>query len=262
MADYSFIGAGNMGSALFRALCKKIAPEKIVLYDKIMEKAISLGSGTGCRIADTAEEAADGTHCILLSVKPHIMPIVLQQIGPLLKKDQMLITMAPGITMDAVRDMTGISLPVIRIMPNMPAKVGAGVTLYTADSLVEKAELDRFLEDFAESGSFFDISENLMDTAGSITGCGPAFAFLFLDALCDGGVACGLARSQAYELASHMMFGAAKMAMSGIHPSELKDSVCSPGGTTIQGVRMLEKNGFRSAVMEAVIAALEKSKNM
>jgi pyrroline-5-carboxylate reductase len=155
--------------------------------------------------------------------------------------------------------MAGGEYPIIRIMPNTPCMVGEGMTQYCTVGVSEDA-LSDFLAAMAPAGRFDAVEERLMDAAGCVSGCGPAFAYLFIEALADGGVACGLPRAQAVEYAAQMMAGAARMVLeSGEHPGLLKDRVCSPGGTTIQGVRALEANGFRSACMEAVIAAYDKT---
>ena len=258
-AIFGFIGCGNMGSALASAARQALPGECILLANRTPEKARRLAAELGCEAADTAEQAAQAADYILLGVKPYVMPDVLSQLGPALRPEQVLVTMAPGITMEQVREMAGRDNPAIRIMPNTPAAVGAGMTLYAADDRVPPEALRLFLDDLAASGRFTRLPEHLMDAGSAISGCGPAFADLFIEALADGGVACGLPRNQAYELAAQMLVGAARLAQQGAHPGALKDAVCSPGGTTIQGVRALEASGFRSAVMEAVIAAWEKS---
>lgn len=155
--------------------------------------------------------------------------------------------------------MAGVDCPVIRIMPNTPAAIGAGVVQYCGQGAAEE-ELDSFAALIAPAGLVDPTPEELIDAASAVSGCGPAFAYLFIEALADGGVACGLPRDKAAAYAAQMLAGSARMVLeSGKHPGALKDAVCSPGGTTIQGVRALEKGGFRSAAMEAVIAAYEKT---
>ena len=259
MAVYAIIGTGNMGGALARGLCKKIAPRQIILFNRTPAKAQKLADELGCSVAATAREAVQAADYILLGVKPYMMAGVIAGIAPALRKDAVLISMAPGIAMEEVRSMAGGGFAVIRIMPNTPVAVGAGMTLYAVDSHVPEAVLGTFLDDLSASGRFVKLDEHLFEAGSAVSGCGPAFAALFMEALADGGVACGLPRSQALELAAQMMAGTAKLALSGLHPGPLKDQVCSPGGTTIQGVRALEKGGLRSAVMEAVIAAYDKS---
>ena len=259
MQKYAVIGTGNMGGALARALCKKLPGQNVILFNRTAAKAQRLAEALGCAVADSACEAAAQADYILLGVKPYMMRDVIDGIQGVLRPGHVLVTMAPGITMDDVRAMAGGDYPVIRIMPNTPVSIGAGMTLYAADSYTRGEILDTFLKDLFASGRFCQLPEHLMDAGSAISGCGPAFADLFMEALADGGVACGLPRAQAYELAAQMLVGAAGLALEGPHPGVLKDQVCSPGGTTIQGVRALEKGGLRSAVMEAVIAAFEKS---
>ena len=149
--------------------------------------------------------------------------------------------------------------PVIRIMPNTPAAIGEGMILYCAEG-VETEEKTAFVDVMQAAGSFDELSESLIDAGSAVSGCGPAFVYPFIEAMADGAVACGLPRAKAQRYAAQTLVGAAKLVLeSGDHPGALKDAVCSPGGSTIQGVRALEQNGFRSAVVEAVIAAYEKT---
>ena len=255
MAVYAIIGTGNMGGALARALCQKLHPHQVILFNRTPEKARKLSAELGCQVAGSAREAVQAADFILLGVKPYMMAGVIADISPALRRDAVLVSMAPGITMDGVRAMAGGDYPVIRIMPNTPVAVGAGMTLYAVDSHIPKDTLAAFLDDLCASGRFVKMDEHLFEAGSAVSGCGPAFAALFMEALADGGVACGLPRAQALELAAQMMAGTAQLALSGLHPGPLKDQVCSPGGTTIRGVRALEQGGFSSAAMEAVIAA-------
>ena len=259
MAVYAIIGTGNMGGALARALCAQGTPQHVILFNRTPKKAARLASELGCRTAESAAQAVAGANFVLLGIKPVMMPGALADLGPALPEKAVLVTMAPGITMEQVRGMAGRQNPVIRIMPNTPVSLGEGMTLYTVDDRVPAEALQTFLADLSRSGRFECLPERLMDAGSAVSGCGPAFADLFLEALADGGVACGLPRDQAYRLAAQMLVGSVRLAQQGVHPGQLKDQVCSPGGTTIQGVRALEKSAFRSAVMEAVIAAYEKS---
>ena len=259
MAVYAIIGTGNMGGALARGLCKKVDPRQVILFNRTPEKARRLAEQLGCRVAESAQEAVRGADYVLLGVKPYLMQGVIAGIAEALPAAAVLVSMAPGYTMEQVRAMAGGDRPVIRIMPNTPVAVGAGMTLYASDGQVPAAALDTFLSDLSASGRFLPMEERLFEAGSAVSGCGPAFAALFMEALADGGVACGLPRAQALELAAQMMAGTAQLALSGVHPGILKDQVCSPGGTTIQGVRALEAGGLRGAVMEAVIAAWEKS---
>ena len=144
-------------------------------------------------------------------------------------------------------------------MPNTPAAIGEGMILYCAEG-VEPEEKTAFVDVMQAAGSFDELSESLIDAGSAVSGCGPAFVYPFIEAMADGAVACGLPRAKAQLYAAQTLVGAARLVLeSGDHPGALKDAVCSPGGSTIQGVRALEQNGFRSAVMEAVIAAYEKT---
>ena len=259
MANYAIIGTGNMGGALARALCEKAGARHVFLFNRTPEKARRLADELGCVVAESATDAARQADYILLGVKPYMMQAVIAGLTPALTPQKTLVSMAPGFTMEQVRAMAGGGLPVIRIMPNTPVAVGAGMTLYAADERVPVDTLQTFLEDLSASGRLTRMDEHLFEAGSAVSGCGPAFADLFMEALADGGVACGLPRAQAIELAAQMLTGAAALVLRGAHPGVLKDQVCSPGGTTIQGVRALEKGGLRSAVMEAVIAAYEKS---
>jgi pyrroline-5-carboxylate reductase len=192
-----------------------------------------------------------------------MMADLLAQLSPILKEREdrfILVTMAAGLTIERIRELAVGDYPVIRIMPNTPASIGEGMILYTAGSDVLDIELQIFLAAMAGAGRLSPLPEHLMDAGSAVSGCGPAFVDLFIEALADGGVACGLPRASALEFAAQMVAGSAKLVLeSGKHPGVLKDAVCSPGGTTIQGVRALEPGNFRGTVMEAVIKAYEKN---
>ena len=256
---YAFIGAGNMGGALARALCKTLPAQQVILYDILPEKARALAEELGCIAASDAAEAVSQADYVMLGVKPQMMKGAMEKIAPHLRDNTVLITMAAGPTMDSIQRMAGREHPVIRIMPNTPALVGEGMILYTTNELSKGDCLKVFLHDLAAAGRFMPLEERLIDAGSSVSGCGPAFADLFLEALADGAVACGMPRAQALELAAQTLVGSGRLALEGEHPGVLKDRVCSPAGTTIQGVRALEKGAFRSAVMEAVIAAYERT---
>ena len=262
MAVLGFIGVGNMGGALARAAAKKISGSSLLLANRSPEKAVRLAAELGGQVSDNAAIAAEADF-IFLGVKPQMLPGVLEGLAPVLQARQspfVLVSMAAGTSIAKVRQLAGGNYPVIRIMPNTPASIGQGMILYAPSENVPEAALAAFLDSMAAAGRFARLEERLIDAGSAVSGCGPAFVDLFLEALADGGVACGLPRSTAMELAAQMVLGSAALALSdGRHPAQLKDAVCSPGGTTIQGVRALEKNGFRSAVMEAVIAAYEKN---
>ena len=259
---FGFIGVGNMGGALARAAAKTLSPTAMAVSSRTMEKAQAVASELGCD-AVRNETAAGRSHFVFLGVKPQVMPGVLEELSPILdqRKDEFcLVTMAAGLTTERICQMAKVRCPVIRIMPNTPAACGQGMILYARNDLVTEELLAEFLRGLAAAGRFDELPENLIDAGSAVSGCGPAFACQFIEALADGGVACGLPRAKAQLYAAQMLLGAASMVLeSGRHPGELKDAVCSPGGTTIQGVRALEERGFRGAVTDAVIAAYEKT---
>ena len=265
MATLGFIGTGSMGGALARAACKGIPSDQVFLANRTPEKARALAEELGCFASDNLA-IAEHADFIFLGVKPQMMADLLAEIGPVLAERQsrfLLVSMAAGLTVADIQRLAGGDYPVLRIMPNTPASIGEGMILYACGEGVAKAEEKAFLEAMAAAGRFAALPEHLMDAGSAVSGCGPAFVDLFLEALADGGVACGLPRAKAMEFAAQMVVGSAKLVLeSGQHPGALKDAVCSPGGTTIQGVRALERAGFRGAVMEAVIAACEKSRDL
>lgn len=266
MTILGFIGAGNMGTALACAARKTVSPEQLLLSNRTPAKAEALSARLGCQAVDNATVAQKADY-IFLGVKPQMMAELLSSISPILQKRTdpfVLVSMAPGFTTGDVREMSGCDdCRVLRIMPNTPSSIGEGMILYAPGADVTAAQEEEFLSLMAGAGRFSRLPEHLIDAGSAVSGCGPAYVDLFVEALADGGVACGLPRAQALEMAAQMTVGAARLILSsGSHPGPLKDAVCSPGGSTIQGVRTLEQGGFRSTVMEAVIAAYEKNKTL
>lgn len=259
---FGFIGCGNMGGAIARGVVKKVGGDKVVLANRTIEKAERLAVDLNCRTGFNEDAAA--CDFVFLGVKPHLMEDMLVKLRPALKKNPrgVLVTMAAGLTTDRIREMADCNNPVIRIMPNTPASIGKGMIQYCLLDVTREQE-DTFLDVMDLCGRLDQLAEDLIDAASAVSGCGPAYACMFMEALADGGVACGLPRAKAMEYAAQMLLGSAEIALqSGQHPGELKDAVCSPKGSTIQGVRALEANGFRSAVLEAVVAAFEKNREM
>ncbi len=255
-----FIGCGNMGGALARAASK--SGEELYLADFSREKAEALAAELGAVVSDNNSIAAECDY-IFLGVKPQVMAQMLGEIRPVLegRSDVVLVSMAAGITIDKLQSFAG-DKPVIRIMPNTPAAVGDGMILYTYRD-VEKNAVEGFLRFMQAAGRFDELPEKLIDAGSAVSGCGPAFVCQFAEALADGGVACGLPREKALLYAAQTLYGtAALMLESGKHPAELKDAVCSPGGSTIQGVRRLEEGALRADVIDAVIAAYNKTKEL
>ena len=262
---FGFIGAGNMGGALAKAVTA-LPGQAVALTSRSQETARNLAAQLGCAVCENNRALAEKSQVIVLGVKPHQMGQVLAEIEPVLRektKPYLLVSMAAGLTLQSLAEKLGWEAPMVRIMPNTPVAVGQGLILYTANSQVQPNQLAWMTEGFQAAGRLEQIAEAQMDAASAVAGCGPAFGYLFLEALADGAVACGLPRQQALDFAAQMLLGAAEMVkQTGVHPGALKDAVCSPGGSTIAGVRALEKAGLRSAAMEAVIASFEKTKEL
>lgn len=260
--NFGFIGTGNMGGALARAVCKATDGSDVMLSDKATAKAQVLANELKCSFGDIAKVAKNAKF-IFLGVKPQVMADALNEILPVLnsRTDRyVLVTMAAGLKISAICDMLGFNCPVIRIMPNTPVSAGKGMILYTANSEVFMDELGEFCDSLKYAGKLDKLDEKLIDAASSVSGCGPAFVYLFAEAMADAGVECGLPRTKALEYAAQTLSGAAELLLTtGKHPATLKDEVCSPGGTTIAGLHSLEESKFRGAVMNAVKTAFDKT---
>ncbi len=256
---YGFIGCGNMGGALARALTK--TTQDVIVSDPspyARELAMEMGCAYG-----TNDQAAMCDR-VFLAVKPNMLEKVLSALRPILKSHKpLLISMAAGVAIEQIEAYAGTELPVIRIMPNTPAAVGKGMITYAFNDLVDEATVSDFLHDMRMAGCFDRLDEHLMEAATAVAGCGPAYMYMFIEAMADGAVACGLPRSKAQYYAAMTMAGAAEMVLSsGEHPGVLKDAVCSPGGSTIAGVRALEEQGFRGAVIDCVCDAYHKTQEL
>jgi len=255
-----FIGCGNMGGAMARAFRLACPTVELFFANRTRSKAEALAQSLVGQVCDNAEAAR--CSLVVLGVKPQLMADVLADLRPALaaRNDRfVLLTMAAGLTCARIREMAGVDCPVARIMPNTPAAIGAGVIQLCHKGLtnVELAELTELL---SGAGLVDLIDEELIDAACAVSGCGPAFAYMFMDALAQGGQSCGLPRDKALLYAAKMLEGAAKLAgQSDKSPEELKQAVCSPGGATIQGVYALENANFAAAVQSAVKASYKRT---
>jgi len=262
---FGFIGTGNMGGALAKAARKNLAPEQMLLSDAFAAKAEELAEELGCATG-TAVDVASQAKYIFLGVKPQMMAGLLAEIGPVLAQRQdrfLLVSMAAGLTMERINAMAAGSYPTIRIMPNIPCAVGAGVILYDSTPTVTAEELEVFTATMSGAGLLDQLDEHLIDAGSSVSGAGPAYVAMFIEALADGGVATGLPRAKAQLYATKMVEGTARLLLTtGQHPGTLKDAVCSPGGSTIAGVRALEQGGMRYSVMQSVIDATARNKEL
>ena len=257
---YGFIGCGNMGSSLVRALSNSTTDIAIADFS---DKAKAFAKELEIQHTDN-ETLVKECDRIFLAVKPNVLASCLVPLqGLLAEKKPLLISMAAGVEIAQIEAMAGAKLPIIRIMPNTPTAVGKGVILYCCNELVDDETLADWLKDMAPCGIVDALQENLIDVASALSGSGPAYMYLMIEALADGAVACGLPRNKAMAYAAATMEGAAKMFLSSDqHPGALKDAVCSPGGSTIAGLRVLEEKAFRSAAMECVVAAYNKNKEL
>lgn len=258
-----FIGTGNMGSAIATAVAGQ--GRALLLANRSPAKAQALAETLGARAVKNPEAAAE-SDLLFLGVKPQMMAGLLAEIAPVLKERTdrfILVTMAAGLTMEQISAMAGGQYPVIRIMPNTPCAVGAGVVLYDSNERVTEAELSEFTAAMSGAGVLDHLSEHLIDAGSAVAGCGPAFACLFIEALADGGVTVGLPRAKAMLYAAQMLEGTARLMIeTGQHPGAMKDAVCSPGGSTIAGVRALEEGGLRAAAINAVISAHKRNQEL
>lgn len=266
MTKIGFIGTGNMGGALAHAVAAAEGTHQLLLANRSPEKAAAVAAETGGTAVDNAVAAAEADY-LFLGVKPQMYPEVLGSLAPVLQSrggSCVLISMAAGVSIARVQELLGDGAErchIIRIMPNTPVSIGEGVILYACGADVTAAEEQAVLHLLSKAGRLSALPESLIDAGSAVSGCGPAFVDLFVEALADGGVACGLPRRAALEYAAQMTVGAAKLILeTGAHPGALKDAVCSPAGSTIAGVRTLETAALRAAVMNAVIAAYERTK--
>lgn len=264
MYKFGFIGTGNMASALARAVVKTTDAKNVILSNRTPQKAEDLAKELGGDFGDNKKVATESEY-IFLGVKPQVLADLAKEIKPYLdsRTDRfVLVSMAAGRSTKDIENLFG-EYPVIRIMPNVASGVSEGMTLACKNSLVTDEEYKEFFEAMSKSGKIDDIPEKLIDAGMAVSGCGPAFVYEVIEALADGAVACGVPRDKAYLYSAQTLLGSAKLMLeTSQSPASLKDSVCSPGGTTIQGVRKLEEGGLRSTLMEAVIASYEKAKNI
>ncbi len=263
MSKIGFIGCGNMGGTLACSAAK--SGNEIYLADFNREKAQELANEIGAAVLENADLVSE-CDLVFLGVKPQVLPNALADLKQVLKTKKQgfcLVSMAAGISIESIKQMTGGDYPIIRIMPNTPAAVEKGMILYCHSQNVTEAQIELFLSVLQSAGTLDAIDEKLIDAGSAVSGCGPAFCYMFIEALADGGVKCGLPRDKALKYAAETVLGSAEMVLkTGKHPEELKDNVCSPAGSTIEGVRMLETLNLRSACIEAVTASFERTKEL
>lgn len=264
MKSIGFIGMGNMGGAMLNGMLKVFEAEELVFSRKDETKGQELSARTGVEYVKSNKACAGMVKYLVLAVKPQFFPEVLAEIKEAVREEQIIISIAAGVTIQDIKNALGEKVRVVRAMPNTPALLGEGMTgVCFDDSTYAEGEMTVIRSIFESFGKMQVVKENLMNAVICASGSSPAYVYMFIEALADGAVKYGLPRQAAYEMAAQTVLGAAKMVLeTGEHPGVLKDKVCSPGGTTIAAVAALEENGFRNAVIKACDKCYEKADSM
>lgn len=260
-----FIGCGNMATAMMKGIIENgvATKEELIGADVSGDSRDKIKSELDIRVTGDNKEVAKAAELLILSVKPQFYETVIDEIKDIVTGQQLIVTIAPGKTLGWLEEQFGKNVKIVRTMPNTPALVGEGITGACPNAHVTKEELSRVVSILQAFGKCEIIPESLMDVVVSVSGSSPAYVFMFIEAMADAAVADGMPRAQAYQFAAQAVLGSAKMVLeTGKHPGELKDMVCSPGGTTIEAVRVLEEKGMRSAVFEAMKACTKKAKGL
>jgi pyrroline-5-carboxylate reductase len=261
----AFLGAGNMAEALVKGLLRAgvAAPSEILCTDRRHERGPELSQRYGIRFTPSNVDAVREAGVVVLSVKPQVMDKVLDEIGPHLDQTKLVISIAAGVPLAAIERKVGHGVRIVRCMPNTPALVGAGATALSPGEHATEADLKQAKALFDAVGTSVIVDEGLLDAVTGLSGSGPAYIFLVIEALADGGVKAGLSRQHAMDLAAQTVFGSAKLLIeTGEHPGRLKDQVTSPGGTAIAGLHTLEAGGLRTTLMNAVESATNRSREL
>jgi pyrroline-5-carboxylate reductase len=257
-----FIGIGNMGSAMLKGAMTQMDKSLLSYTDINVAMLDHIKAETGIPYLSSNKALVEGSDLIILAVKPQYLNGVLEDIKDVVQAQQIMLSLAPGVTIDHIKSALGQHIRVVRSMPNTPALVLEGMSVYTfSKDHYTELEIASVKDFFGSFGRGMELTEEQMDMVVPISGSSPAYGFMMIEAMADAGVLVGLPRQISYELAAQSILGAAKMVLeTKEHPGVLKDAVCSPGGTTIEAVRILEKNGFRSSIIEAMVACYEKTK--
>ena len=256
------IGAGKMGSALIRGILKArvLLPDQIMAGDADAAALDVLKRETGIKTSADNALVAKSAEIILLALKPDMIRPVLQEVKGALTKDHLIVSIAAGVPIKAIEEAAGLDARIVRVMPNTPALIGQGAAAFSPGKRATKEDVENVKAILDAVGVSIELSEKHLDAVTGLSGSGPAFVFMVIEALADGGVKMGLPRAVAMLLAAQTVAGAAKMVLeTKKHPGELKDQVASPGGTTIAGISALERGGLRATLIEAVEAATKRS---
>lgn len=260
-----FIGTGNMAGAIIGGIIKKgiVKPEEIIGSDVFEAGREKVRAQYGIEVTADNKEVADKADVLFLSVKPQFYADVIAEIKDIVNEDKLIVTIAPGKTLAWLEEQFGKKVKIVRTMPNTPAMVGEGMTAACPNELVTEEEMKLALKILDSFGKTEVVPERMIDAVVAVSGSSPAYVYIMIEAMADAAVAEGMPRAQAYKFAAQAVYGSAKMVLeTGKHPGELKDMVCSPAGTTIEAVRVLEKEGFRSALIEAMKACADVSRNL
>jgi len=260
-----FIGSGNMGQAMIGGIIKSglVESKNIIVFDLDQKKLDFISGEYRTQVTTDSIELVQKSHIVFLAIKPNIYGAVLNSIKEYVTESKIIVSIAPGQTLEGLGNILGKNVKIVRAMPNTPAIVNEGMAAICKNSNVTAEEMDFVKQLFESFGKAEEISEYLFDSVTGVSGSAPAYVFMFIEALADGAVLGGMPRDKAYKFAAQSVLGSAKMVLeTGKHPGELKDMVCSPGGTTIEAVAELEEKGFRNAVIAAVKKCMKKSKEM
>ena len=260
-----FIGCGNMATAMMKGIIANgiVEAKDILGADVFAPSREKAKDNIGIAVTDSNREVATWADIFVLSIKPQFYQDVIAEIRDCVKEGQIVITLAPGKTLAWLEEQFGKTVKIVRTMPNTPAIVQEGMTAACPNAYVTDEEMEKVLSILNGFGETEVVPEKLIDAVVAVSGSSPAYVFMMIEAMADAAVAEGMPRNQAYKFAAKAVMGSAKMVLeTGKHPGELKDMVCSPGGTTIEAVKVLEETGFRGSLMEAMEVCAEKSRNL
>ncbi|MBE5969505.1 MAG: pyrroline-5-carboxylate reductase [Lachnospiraceae bacterium] len=265
MAKIGFIGVGNMGYAMMRGILKNFSKDDILFTDVNTKRCAEVSNELGVEYVHSNAELANNAKYVVLAVKPQFYDAVTKNIRDIVTENTVIISLAPGISIEDVKFKVGSSAKIVRVMPNTPALIGEGMTgiCYENNNILSPEEKETVEKIFSSIGNFKVVDEKIMSAVVCASGSSPAYVYMFIEALADSVVKYGMPRDMAYDFVANTVVGAAKMVKeTGLHPGKLKDAVCSPGGTTIAGVAALEEFGFRNSIIKATDACYDKCENM
>jgi len=257
-----FIGSGNMGGAIFKGFIKNnaVKAEDIYIYRLSKEKLMKDADEYGINAAQSYSELISKTDCIIMAVKPNVLRNLLTEISAYIN-NKLIVSIAAGVEIAEIEKLLGFKAPIIRVMPNINAEICMSATAYCCNDMVSSEQIEFITSIFNKIGMTAEIEEDKFAIFSAIAGCSPAYVYLFIDSLAKGAQKLGMNKKQALKIAAYAALGSSKMLIdSDMHPCELADRVCSPGGTTIEGLCTLEDYRFESALVKAVEASVKKDK--